>query len=62
MNLVKVIAQAVISMFQVIAQYAAGGLIVLGGLSIVALSVMALQWIATRRDDSVVYRIPVVAG
>jgi hypothetical protein len=62
MNLVNMIAEAVISIFQVIAQYAAGGLIVAGILAIVALSVMALHWFATSRDDSVVYRIPVIAG
>jgi len=62
MNLVNMIAQAVMSIFQVIADYAAGGLIVATILASVALAVMGLQWFATRRDDSVVYRIPVIAG
>jgi len=61
MMLINTIAQAVTSIFQVIAQYAAGSLIFVGFLATAALAVMALQWLAGRREV-VVYRIPVIAG
>lgn len=62
MMLINTIAEAVMSIFQVIAQYAAGGLIVAAVLAAVALVGMTLQWVASRHDETVVYRIPVIAG
>ncbi len=62
MLLINTLAQAVTSMFQVIAQYAAGSLILMGLLASAVLAVMAIQWLAARRDENVVYRIPVIAG
>ena len=60
MLLINTIAQAITSIFPVIAQDAAGGLL-LTLLATGAIAALMVQWMTSRREI-VVYRIPVIAG